>query len=138
MDLMKKHAIFPEGKEGTSGPYSPGLTVGELVFVSGQGPIGTRPTDILGTTIAEQTEQTLRNVAGVLAAAGCSLDDCVKTTVHLADMDDFDAMNAVYRSFFREPYPTRTTVQSVLWKGILVEIDVMAIRGAGRRTESDS
>lgn len=128
---MSKKAVFPAGKEGTSGPYSPGLVVGDLVFVSGQGPIGKRPTDIVGTTIAEQTEATLRNVAEVLAAAGCSAADCVRATVHLSDMNDFDAMNAVYREFFREPYPTRTTVQSVLWGGILVEIDVIALRGSG-------
>lgn len=127
---MTKKAVFPEGKDGTSGPYSPGLTVGDLVFVSGQGPIGKRPTDIIGTTITEQTEATLQNVFRVLEAAGCSPDDCVKVTVHLADFADFDAMNAVYRTFFRDPYPTRTTVQSVLWGGILVEIDVMAIRGS--------
>ena len=127
-----KEAVYPPGKEGTSGPYSPGLAVGDLVFVSGQGPIGARPSDLVGTTIAEQTEATLRNVEQVLQAAGCSMNDCVKSTVHLRSMGDFDAMNAVYRRFFTEPYPTRTTVQSGLWGGILVEIDVIAIRGAGR------
>jgi 2-iminobutanoate/2-iminopropanoate deaminase len=128
-----KKAVFPPGKEGTSGPYSPGLTVGDLVFVSGQGPIGRKPTDIVGTTIAEQTEATLRNVEHILREAGCTMNDCVKSTVHLRDMADFDAMNAVYKCFFTEPFPTRTTVQSGLWGGILVEIDVIAVRGAGDR-----
>jgi enamine deaminase RidA (YjgF/YER057c/UK114 family) len=57
------------------------------------------------------------------------MDDCVKTTVHLKDIADFDRFNAVYRTFFRKPYPARTTVQSVLWGGILVEIDAVAVRG---------
>lgn len=129
--MTQKTAIHPTGKEGTSGPYSPGLTIGDLVFVSGQGPIGKRPTDIVGGTVAEQTETTLRNVENVLHAAGCTLNDCVKVTVHLADMADFEIMNDVYQRFFATPFPTRTTVQSGLWRGILIEIDAIAIRGSG-------
>jgi 2-iminobutanoate/2-iminopropanoate deaminase len=85
---------------------------------------------ITGTTIEEQVELTIKNVERILQAAGCSLNDVVKSTVHLLDMQDFDRFNAVYRKFFKEPFPARTTVQSVLWGGILVEIDVIAIKGA--------
>jgi 2-iminobutanoate/2-iminopropanoate deaminase len=59
------------------------------------------------------------------------MDDCVKTTVHLLHIEDFERFNAVYRTFFNKPYPARTTVQSVLWHGILVEIDAVAVRGCG-------
>ena len=75
--------------------------------------------------IGAQTRQVLQNVRSVLEAAGCTLADVVKVTVYLADLRDFDTFNAVYREFFSEPYPARTTVGSSL-RGILVEIDVIA------------
>jgi 2-iminobutanoate/2-iminopropanoate deaminase len=131
MSTSQKTAIFPPGTDVTSGPYSPGLTLGDVVFVSGQGPIGENSHDIVGKNIAEQAEVTLRNVERVLCAAGCTMDDCMKVTVHLSDMANFDAMNEIYKKSFNEPFPARTTVQSVLWHHILVEIDVIAIRGAG-------
>jgi 2-iminobutanoate/2-iminopropanoate deaminase len=123
-----KRPIYP-GRDTSSGPYSPGLAVGETVYVAGQGPLDPESGAIAGTTIEQQTELTLNNVKRILDAAGCTMDDCVKTTVHLKDIADFDRFNAVYRTFFRKPYPARTTVQSVLWGGILVEIDAVAVRG---------
>lgn len=113
-----------------TGPYSQAISAGGLVFVAGQ-----RPQDPGTAQIAEgvaaQTRQVLQNVHGVLEAAGCTLADVVKVTVHLADLCDFDKFNAVYREFFQEPYPARTTVGSSL-RGILVEIDVIAIAPAAR------
>ena len=82
-------------------------------------------------TIEEQTELTLKNVEAILAAAGCTMDDVVKSTVHLRKIDDFAQFNEVYARAFGDPKPARTTVQSVLWGGILVEIDVIAVKGAG-------
>jgi enamine deaminase RidA (YjgF/YER057c/UK114 family) len=75
--------------------------------------------------VGEQTRQVLRNVQAILAERGLTLDDCVKTTVHLADLADFAEFNEAYKEFFTEPYPVRTTVGSQL-ANILVEIDVVA------------
>ena len=127
-----KRPIYPD-RDTSTGPYSPGITVGETVYVSGQGPLDPATGEIRGATIEEQTQITLENVRRVLEAAGCTMDDCIKTTVHLLDIEDFERFNAVYRTFFSKPYPARTTVQSVLWHGILVEIDAIAIRGSGSK-----
>lgn len=129
----RKRAVFPEGTSADSGPpFSPGLVVGTTVYVAGQGPIDPRTRKIAGTTIEEQTRLTLENVKRVLDAAGCAIDDCVKVTAHLARIDDFDRYNDVYRTFFNKPFPVRTTVQSVLWGGMLVEIDAIAVKGCWR------
>lgn len=127
----RKKAIFPGGINTAAAPYSPGLAVGDFVFVSGQIPVKPGTTEILGETIEEQTRATLDNVKAVLEAAGCTMDDCVKVTIHLSDMANFGRMNEVYKTYFREPYPTRTTVQSVLLRHVMVEIDVIAVKGAG-------
>jgi 2-iminobutanoate/2-iminopropanoate deaminase len=83
-------------------------------------------------TIEDETAMTLDHVAKILSAAGCSIHDIVKCTVHLADMNDFDRYNTVYRAFFKDVavLPARTTVQSVLWNGIQVEIDCVARKPA--------
>ncbi|WP_428937620.1 RidA family protein [Fontivita pretiosa] len=128
----KKLGVYPGGQDTSTGPYSPGVAVGELVFVAGQGPLDPQTGQIVGTTIEEHTELTLNNVKRILEAAGCTMDDCVKTTVHLKDIGEFERFNAVYRRFFNKPYPARTTVQSVLWSTIRVEIDAVAIRGCGQ------
>jgi reactive intermediate/imine deaminase len=85
---------------------------------------------IVAGGVAEQTEQVLRNVAACLAAAGCSMDDVVKTTVFLADLADFPAFNEIYARHFARPYPARTTVQAGLAPGLLVEIEAVARRPA--------
>ena len=128
---LDKTPVFP-GRDTATGAYSPGVAVGETVYVSGQGPLDPGTGEIRGSTIEEQTELTLANVRRVLEAAGCALDDCVKVAVHLADINDFDRFNAVYSRIFNRPYPARTTVQSVLWGGILIEIDAIAARGCSR------
>lgn len=121
-----KEAISTSGSAQPIGPYSQGIRTEELVFVAGQGPLdpatGKEPEGV-----EAQTHQVLRNIRGILEAGGCSMDDVVKTTVHLADLHDFDAFNGVYRQYFSEPYPVRTTVGSQLL-GILVEIDAIAVR----------
>jgi 2-iminobutanoate/2-iminopropanoate deaminase len=130
-----KQPIYP-GRDTSGGPYSPGISVGATVYVAGQGPLDPASGEITGRTIEEQTELTLNNVQRILIAAGCTMDDCVKTTVHLKHIEDFDRFNGVYCRFFNKPYPARTTVQSVLWGGIRVEIDAVAVRGsAGRGTD---
>jgi 2-iminobutanoate/2-iminopropanoate deaminase len=126
----RKKPVYPD-RDTSTGPYSPGIIVGQTVYVAGQGPLEPAIGAIVGGTIEEQTELTLSNVRRVLQAAGCTMDDCVKVGVHLLDIGDFERFNSVYRTFFTKPYPARTTVQSVLWHGILVEIDAIAVRGCG-------
>jgi 2-iminobutanoate/2-iminopropanoate deaminase len=127
-----KQVITTDRAPAPAGPYSQGISVDGIVYVAGQG--GFDPTTgRLGETIEEQTEQTLQNVEAILEAAGASLADCVKATVHLSDLSLFDRFNAVYSRLMPEPRPVRTTVESTLAR-IDVEIDVVAHVGAGART----
>jgi 2-iminobutanoate/2-iminopropanoate deaminase len=113
-----------------AGAYSPGVVAeGRFVYVSGQGPL--RDGELVSGTIAEETEIALANVAAVLAEAGATLDDVVRCGVFLADLDDFAAMNEVYRRTFGDPLPARTTVGASL-PGIKVEIDCVAVLPEGR------
>jgi 2-iminobutanoate/2-iminopropanoate deaminase len=124
---MQKRPVTISGKPPV-GAYSPAISYGNMVFVSGQGPLDPDTHEIVGKTIEEQTTATLENVRKLLRAAGCDMSDCVKVAVHLLDIKDFDRFNAVYKTFFAAPYPARTTVQSGLWNNIRVEIDTIAIR----------
>lgn len=110
------------------GPYSQGIKVGDLMFLSGQLPIDPATGAFAGDTIEAQTKQSLENVKAILASAGCTMDDVVKTTVFLKDIGDFAAMNGVYATFFSEGnYPARSAVQvAALPKDALVEIEVVA------------
>jgi len=110
------------------GAYSTVLRAGDYIFVAGQGPLDWDTHAVVGETIEEQTRKTLENIGALLHAAGADFSDCVKSTVHLADIAEFDRFNAVYQEFFPEPRPVRTTVQSQLWHGIKVEIDVIAYK----------
>jgi 2-iminobutanoate/2-iminopropanoate deaminase len=106
------------------GPYSPGLAVGDWVFLAGQ--TGE------GETIEDQVRDALRRAATLLGEAGCTLDDVVSCLVHLSDLSAFQRFNAVYEQHFREPRPVRTTVGAALLAGALVEITVTARRPAAR------
>jgi 2-iminobutanoate/2-iminopropanoate deaminase len=109
------------------GPYSQAVRAGNLIFVSGQGPIDPASGALSAGDIAEQTRLVLRNVANILTAAGASMDCVVRTTVYLADMNDFAAMNAAYAEAFAAPAPARTTIQAArLPRDMRVEIDVIA------------
>ena len=113
------------------GPYSQAVQIGEFIFSSGQIPLDPRTGQFVEGGIAEQTEQVLKNLSEVLRAAGVGLADVVKTTVYLADMDDFVAMNEVYGRFFPENPPARSTVQAArLPRDARVEIDVIAAKGS--------
>jgi 2-iminobutanoate/2-iminopropanoate deaminase len=109
------------------GPYSQAIKANGLVFVSGQTPMG--PDGVVrATTIAEQTEQAFKNIAGILEAAGSSMEKVVRCGVFLKNMSDFAEMNAVYGKHFTAPYPARTTIEAArLPKDVLVEIDVIAL-----------
>ncbi|HMA43086.1 MAG TPA: RidA family protein [Gemmatimonadales bacterium] len=111
------------------GPYSQAIVADGIVYTAGQVALDPQSGTLVGTTIVEQTEQVLKNLAAVLAAAGSSLGQVVKTTVYLADMADFAAMNEVYARHFGGHRPARSTVQAGgLPKGARVEIDVIAIQ----------
>ena len=125
---MGKHEIRTDEAAAPGGAYSQGLRAGDFVYVSGQGPINPATGEIVGETIEEQTERTLENVKVILAAAGASMADVVKSTVHLSDLSLFARYNEVYARYFPDPKPVRTTVGSELL-GIMVEIDVVAYVG---------
>lgn len=109
------------------GPYSQAIRVGNLVYTSGQIPIDPATGVFAEGGIKEQTQQSLCNVKAILEEAGLSMSDVVKTTVFLADMNDFADMNSIYAEFFVEPYPARSAVAvKTLPKGALVEIEVIA------------
>jgi 2-iminobutanoate/2-iminopropanoate deaminase len=112
------------------GPYSQAVVAGGFVFASGQIPIDPATGEFVSGGIVEQTEQVLRNVSKVLEAAGTGLERVVRTTVFLADMNDFAAMNEVYGRFFGAEPPARSTVQAArLPRDARVEIDVIALAG---------
>ena len=109
------------------GPYSQAIKVGNLVYTSGQIPIDPVTGYFVEGGIKEQTRQSLTNVQVILEEAGLTMGNVVKTTVFMADMNDFADMNAVYAEFFAEPYPARSAVAvKTLPKGALVEIEVVA------------
>jgi 2-iminobutanoate/2-iminopropanoate deaminase len=131
-DMVKREIKHPD-KTVETGAYSAGIEVDGWLYVSGQGPLDLRTGQILHGAIEEQTRSTLSNVEQILQAAGCTLADVVKCTVHLADIQDFDAFNRTYADFFKDarPLPARTTVQSILWGGIKIEIDAIAYKRQG-------
>jgi 2-iminobutanoate/2-iminopropanoate deaminase len=125
---MPRNTFSSEDAPAAIGPYSQGVkSVHGLVFFSGQTPIDPSTGELIAGGITEQTEQVFKNIAAVLAAAGKSFDDVVKSSVFLSDMANFSAMNAVYAQKFSAPYPARTTVAvRELPKSCLVEIEVIA------------
>ena len=109
------------------GPYSQAIVAGGFVFASGQVPIDPKTGEFVEGGIMEQTKQALTNVSHVLAVAGIDLTHVVKTTVFLSDMNNFGAMNEVYSTFFKEPFPARSAVAvKTLPKDALVEVEVVA------------
>lgn len=127
---MKK-IIATEKAPGAIGPYSQAVEMGNLVFVSGQLPIDPATGEFAGEDIASQTRQSLENIRSILAEAGCSMEDVLRTGVFLKDMDQFGAMNQVYGEFFTSQYPARAAVQVArLPKDALVEIEAVACRRA--------
>jgi 2-iminobutanoate/2-iminopropanoate deaminase len=123
-----REAISTKGAPQAIGPYSQGVRAGNMLFVSGQGHLDPETGALLGGDIAAQTRRVMENIGAILAAGGASFDHVVRTTVYLADMADFAAMNGVYGEFFAAPAPARTTIQAArLPKDLRVEIDVIAV-----------
>jgi 2-iminobutanoate/2-iminopropanoate deaminase len=122
-----REAVAAPGAPKAIGPYSPAIKAGNLLFLSGQIPLDANGQLVEGD-IAAQTEQVMRNVAALLAAAGAGFEHVVRTTVFLTDMNEFAAMNAVYGRFVTDPPPARATVQVArLPRDVRVEIDVIAV-----------
>ncbi len=121
-----KQPIATTAAPGAIGPYSQAIDAGNLVFVSGQLPIDPA-TGTMPDNVADQTAQSLMNAAAILQSAGLTLDNVVKTTVLLANIADFGAMNEVYSHYFEAPFPARSAFAvRDLPKGALVEIEVIA------------
>ena len=123
-----RNAIATAEAPQAIGPYSQAIRSGNLLFASGQIPIDPATGNVVAADISAQTRQVFANIAAVLKAAGASFDNVVKTTVFLADMNDFAAMNAVYGDFFAAPAPARSTVQVArLPRDAKVEIEIVAV-----------
>ncbi len=126
---MTMKAISTNNAPAAIGPYSQAIEAGGLVFASGQLPINPSTGAFPEGGIKEQTRQSILNAQAILESAGCSLSNVVKTTVLLADIADFAAMNEVYASFFSEPFPARSAFAvRDLPKGALVEIEMIAAK----------
>jgi 2-iminobutanoate/2-iminopropanoate deaminase len=124
---MRQAISSPEAPKAI-GPYSQAIRAGNLLFLSGQIPLDPSTGAVVDGDITAQTERVFQNITGVLKAAGASFATVVRTTVFLADMNDFAAMNAVYGRFVVDPPPARSTVQVArLPKDVRVEIDVIAV-----------
>ena len=120
--------VSTENAPGAIGPYSQAVKTGNMVFCSGQTPIDPATSEFVSDDVAEQTEQVLKNLSAVLEAAGSDLNKVVKTTVFLADMNDFAAMNEIYAKFFNTNKPARATVQAArLPRDARVEIECIAL-----------
>jgi 2-iminobutanoate/2-iminopropanoate deaminase len=124
---MSKQSISSNGAPKAIGPYSPAVRTGQLLFVSGQVALDPATGNMVEGGIAEQTRRVLDNIGALLTAGGRSFADVVRTTIFLADMNDFAAVNEIYGQYFTQPYPARATVQVArLPKDARVEIDVIA------------
>lgn len=109
-----------------TGAYSDAVSTGGFLFVSGQASVDFKTSKFILGTIEEETRRTLDNIKAIVEAAGATMEDVVKCTVHLSDISEFDRYNKVYAGYFPGIKPARTTVQSVLAEGIKVEIDCIA------------
>lgn len=124
---MQKSVVTAPNAAPAIGPYSPALRVGNLLFLSGQIPLDPATGQLVDGNIRAQTTRVLQNLGELLRAGGADFENVVRTTIFLADMDDFAVVNEVYASFFSEPYPARATVQVArLPKDVRVEIDAIA------------
>ncbi len=123
---MKTPVSSPQAPKAI-GPYSPAVRAGQLLFVSGQVALNPTTGNLVTGDIRAETRQVMENISALLGAAGLDFSGVVRTTVFLADMNDFAAMNEVYGTYFDQPYPARATVQvSRLPRDARVEIDVIA------------
>ena len=127
---MAKKQIQTDKAPGAIGPYSQAVKVGKWVFTAGQIPIEPISGNMVSGHIKDKTRQVMENIKAIIEASGAKMDDVVKTTIYLTNLQDFTAVNEVYGEYFTEPYPARSTVQAAaLPKGVSVEIDAIAYIG---------
>ncbi len=127
--MSKNEFIQPDDVARPDFPYSPVVVSGDLVYTAGQ-VANDASGKVVSDDVEAQTRQVLDNVRACLAAAGCDLEDVIKVNAFLTDLANFDVYNAVYREYFSEPFPARTTVGAALAPGLHVEIEVVARRPA--------
>lgn len=123
-----RNAVTTKDAPQAIGPYSQAVRAGNMLFVSGQGHLDPATGALVSADVATETRRVMDNIGAILKAAGASFDHVVRSTVYLADMNDFAAMNAVYGEYFPAPAPARTTIQAArLPRDMRVEIDVIAV-----------
>jgi 2-iminobutanoate/2-iminopropanoate deaminase len=128
-EASMRQAIQTDNAPKPIGPYSQAIVEGDFIFLAGQGPTNPATGKVELGDVTSETKQTFANMKAVLEAAGSSLDKVVKCNVYLRDIKDFGAMNEVYKTMFKAPYPARTTIQAgALPGGIAVEIECIAKR----------
>ena len=126
---MLKKVVDTDRAPAAIGPYSQGIVAGQFLFVSGQTPLDPATEKLVDGGIKEQTKRALDNIVGILEAAGTGLDKVVKVTVYLEDMNDFAAMNEVYKQYFKSDFPARAAFAvKDLPMGALVEIETVAVK----------
>ena len=122
-----RNAIQTDNAPKPIGPYSQAIVEGDFIFLAGQGPTNPATGKVEYGDVGSETRRTFENMKAILEAAGSSLDKVVKCNVYLRDINDFAAMNEVYKTYFKAPYPARTTIQAAaLPGGIAVEIECVA------------
>jgi 2-iminobutanoate/2-iminopropanoate deaminase len=127
-ESARRQSVSTESAPKAIGPYSQAIRAGSMLFLSGQIPLDPSTGQLVEGDIAEQTHRVFKNLSAILDAAGASFEQVVRTTVYLADMNDFAAMNAVYGTYFTSPAPARSTVQAArLPKDARIEIDLIAV-----------
>lgn len=128
---QERTVVRTDAAPSAIGPYSQAIIAGDFVFCSGQIAFDPATGELVSGTIEEETQRILDNLTAVLSAAGTSLDRVVKTTIFLADMNDFQAVNAAYAQYFQQEPPARSTVQVArLPRDVRVEIEAIALRGS--------
>ena len=135
---MKKIISTPDAPAAV-GPYSQAVRVGSTIYCAGQIPLDPKTGQIVSNDISEQTRRVLHNIGAVLKAEGLTFDSIVKTTIFLTDLADFQTVNEIYGSFFKQAPPARSTVQAgALPKGARVEIEAIAVAAGGDGTAVDT
>lgn len=124
---MTREVLSTDKAPKPVGPYSQAVKMGNLIFTAGQLAFDPKSGELVGTTIEDQTRQTLKNVKAIIEASGCTLQDVLKITVYLKRASDFAGMNTVYKEFFGDRPPARTTVQAeIMNPKALIEVDAVA------------
>lgn len=125
---MFAQAITSPNAPKAIGPYSPGIKLGDFVYLSGQIPVDASTNEVVAGGIQEQTHQVMRNIEALLSEMDLEMRHIVKTTIYMTDLSQFNEMNDIYGAYFTQPFPARSTVQvAALPKGVKIEIECLVI-----------